>query len=553
MNPFQTVRQSAVRGLPRLFVIATLIAALPLDAKAARNKLKPADFTPLTSLPWKQEGATLEGAIETIYRETDPAILYPVLGAYLREIPVAQLERAFDLCIDHEGTQTPDKLVEFFLRIWAERDPLPCWRRTQALFHVVGIEYGWLSHDDWGERCYPITVQDLTAIRASRFWLEGWSLVAFPLGVEKSALSREERVGLMKAFADTWFTAFGTWPGPRGYGGSYTDTTNPRSDLRLFEQTAEQLHGHSANSVSFDEFQFEVGLRRWLDGEPASGPQIMDLIHATQWPTKDLTGGWQNGIRRPKVELLMIWARRDLPGMIRWAEELATRQDAIGTDYLSDTRRFLMSRVDEKTRARWLAESNAKNNALPENDRSEDPDALLDGWAQWDPAPALAAAVATKNADIIRECAESGAYGPFTAQRYPTSHHGLGVIRDFDLTRLPEKLRRDVLQEWGVAIMEQWGDIDIGEAARYGLDLMLRNDYAPRENLIRLFNGDDQYSSDSDMIDRTFCALRVWAVVHPDEMKPWISTQKDPKLRAALTWLMENPWGWGPKIESPSR
>jgi hypothetical protein len=88
---------------------------------------------------------------------------------------------------------------------------------------------------------------------------------------------------------------------------------------------------------------------------------------------------------------------------------------------------------------------------------------------------------------------------------------------------------------------------DIGEAARYSLDFMLRYDYAPRENLIKLFSGDDKFSSDWDMIDRTFCALRVWAVVRPNEMKTWIATIKDAEMRKALTWLLNNPWGTGPK------
>lgn len=47
------------------------------------------------------------------------------------------------------------------------------------------------------------------------------------------------------------------------------------------------------------------------------------------------------------------------------------------------------------------------------------------------------------------------------------------------------------------------------------------------------------------MIDRTFCALRTWAVVRPDEMKIWIATLKEKDLRTALTWLVENPWGTG--------
>jgi hypothetical protein len=47
------------------------------------------------------------------------------------------------------------------------------------------------------------------------------------------------------------------------------------------------------------------------------------------------------------------------------------------------------------------------------------------------------------------------------------------------------------------------------------------------------------------MIDRTFCALRVWAVVKPDEMKKWIATLDDAEMRKALTWLLEHPWGIG--------
>ena len=50
------------------------------------------------------------------------------------------------------------------------------------------------------------------------------------------------------------------------------------------------------------------------------------------------------------------------------------------------------------------------------------------------------------------------------------------------------------------------------------------------------------------MIDRTFCALRVWAVVQPKEMQTWIDTIKDADLQKALRWLLQNPWG-GPSME----
>ncbi len=173
--------------------------------------------------------ATLESVLDAIFREPNLGIRYPVLAEYLRNIPVAQIGKAFDICIDLEGTQTPDQLVEFFLPVWAKRDPKACWKRTRELFRVVGIEEGWLGYDDWKTRP-RITVQNLKAIRASRFWLgDRKSLMGFPIGVDESSLSRKERIRVMKEFADVWFGTFGSWPGyppPKGsrnYSWGYSD------------------------------------------------------------------------------------------------------------------------------------------------------------------------------------------------------------------------------------------------------------------------------------------------------------------------------------------
>ena len=48
---------------------------------------------------------------------------------------------------------------------------------------------------------------------------------------------------------------------------------------------------------------------------------------------------------------------------------------------------------------------------------------------------------------------------------------------------------------------------------------------------------------DDAILDRTFCSLRVWAVVRPAEMRAWLGTLKDKELRESLTWLLEHPWG----------
>jgi hypothetical protein len=75
----------------------------------------------------------------------------------------------------------------------------------------------------------------------------------------------------------------------------------------------------------------------------------------------------------------------------------------------------------------------------------------------------------------------------------------------------------------------------------------LTKGFAPREGLIQFFTGKDVYPAEDGVIDRTFCALRVWAVVRPEEMRMWIGTLKDEKMSKALTWLLDNPWGPGLK------
>ncbi|HSI62568.1 MAG TPA: hypothetical protein VLE43_05600, partial [Candidatus Saccharimonadia bacterium] len=94
--------------------------------------------------------------------------------------------------------------------------------------------------------------------------------------------------------------------------------------------------------------------------------------------------------------------------------------------------------------------------------------------------------------------------------------------------------------------MEWWGDIDVGEAARYGVAGLMKLHHFPQSDLIKFFKGENnEFTDTGDMIDRTFCCLRVWAVVRPDEMKAWIPTIQDSAMRDALTYILENPWGTG--------
>jgi hypothetical protein len=518
----------------RILPAAASLLLLMGSSLAQAEIIKPTDFQPLTSLPWKAPNATLEGVLNAIYHEPDPRIRYPVLSSYLNTIPAGQLGTAFDRCVTLEGVPTPDDLVYFFLEIWAARDPVACWKKTQHLFHLVGIEESWLDYDTWQER---ITVRDLDAIRASPFWLSSSALTSFPLGVENSSLPNKERVRIMKAFASQWFEDFGTWP------------AKPSSEpVRFLNDDPQLMHVFSGPPVELSrctmvdtnpgpgmsglfinrgqEAKFDMEARRWLEAEPASAPQIIKTMEKLQWEYE------KDNYLYSYSDLLLLWSKVDQAGMIQWADAGDMKNDGA----VFEARALLMGRVDAATRGRWLAQARAPKLY---DDRTAD---LIAQWAGWDPAPALSAAVAsaTSNWEIVILVARGAADGPDGIWVQSACHFGFEAIKDFDIGKVPPKDRQSVTDEWE-DVMEIWGDIDVGEAARYGIDFLNRTHYPRRDAMIRYFSGENV--DIDDMVTHSMSALRVWAVVRPEEMKAWIATLNDPRLEKALTWLLNHPWG----------
>jgi hypothetical protein len=271
----------------------------------------------------------------------------------------------------------------------------------------------------------------------------------------------------------------------------------------------------------FDELELQIILRRRIAAHPRDALKIL----------KSMPG-------EPSVDLLAVWAHADLPGIIRWTESLDPRT----TELAFTARGFLLSRVDAATQKRWLAEATAL----------EDRGGLVrlvEHWAPWDPKAAWEFAVSRKDAPMCSDVVSAAVLGPWHHGAKNIWHFGIGVVKDFDVFSLPPAMREEVLAAWSQWVMEPWGEIDIGETARYGLDFMLRARHPPREGLLEFFSGRDVYPDDGDMVDRTFCALRVWAVTKPAEMEKWISTLEDKEMRKALTWLLEHPWGDGPPLE----
>lgn len=482
-------------------------------AQAQRLSWMPHDFKPLTELPWiNVQPHQVPKVIELIFREPDLDIRRSVLASYLKdEVPLIHFGLAFDTATALEGVQNPDQLISMMLGIWANRDPEAAFERVKQLFDLVGLEEGYLGYDSWQNRD-AITVRDAIAIRQSRFWLDRDTLASFPYAADLSGWDGAKKQSLLKAFAQLWFEHFEDWPRERDHDPNLPDL------VKVFQHGAapsEPAEGLAA------ELLFEVAMRKRLAFSPTSAAQFIREIETKSWPT-DETRRLPKRAGTVSIEFLLLWSQLDFDGMRKWAESLPKNQ-------AWTAKCILIRHVDAKTRSQWLKE-------IPENEQADS----LRVLAAWEPGLAMEEALRTQEPEIIAHAFDGCAYG-FRAMN--GVHAGLGFLSQFDLSRLPKDSLDEVLGESATAVMEQWGGIDAGECARFGIRCLKHSPWVDWKEVRQFFSGDDNMADEGGVTDRTFCSLRVWAVTKPDEMKAWIATEPDAELRKALSWLLEHPWG----------
>lgn len=526
-------------SLKFLFVVCLGVLTCA-TAFGQRNNLQPKDFEPLTELPWvEKEKATLEQVIDRIFREPNMDVRYPVLGEYLRLIPTKDLGRAFDLATSLEGTQTPDELVYFLLYIWAKRDPAAAWERARDLFEVVGIEDHWLSCDTWDS---PLEVQNREAIEKSPFRLERETLMGFVEGVEDSEAPEAERLGMMKTFANLWIERFRTWPASRVTRmGGYPDYLGKKAQdseqvIKAFNDGTSMLNlTHFAGAATGYRACCEVLWRRWLAAHPDEVKEVIQSIQSTVWPAEKWPYEIPEEHARISPELLRVWYRVKPSAFTGWVSE--AHAEPLLRDAAMTGRCMVMDEVSPAQRKAWVAQMlKGKEGYIN-----------LETLAEWQPQLAMESAALVEEEFQLDHLVDSIAYGHWDNSAWNATHSGFGYLKKHRLEHLPEPLRKKLQQGWfECTFMEQWGDLDIGEAAQFGVNLLLTDLQASRKDLLATLRGSTPPQLDDGIWDRTFCALRVWAVVRPTEMKKWIATQEDEDLRSALTWLLEHPWG-GPK------
>ena len=374
-------------------------------------------------------------------------------------------------------------------------------------------------------------VQDRSAIENSAFWLDRDTLLNFPEGVELATVPLTERDTLRKAFASLWINTFHSWPGNSRplqifSSSSYTSVNEIIAAFdkpNVFDPSSINAYGESKS----DEAVLEIGVRRWLADQPDQAPRVLKVIGDWKWTS---THGEPSRPAELSTELLIVWSKADPTGLQKWADDPAHSDEKMVTV----ARSLLMDRVNEAVRQRWL-DSMTEGSDDKVSER-------FDCLAGWHPQLGIDAAVRTANPYNVTTAIAGASRGPWWAWPVNTCHSGLGFMHQFDLNGLPEGLKQEVVGIWSnqLDFMESWGEVDIGEAARYGMHFLLTYKYASRTEVIQfLREGGDE----GGMLDRTFCALRVWAVVRPTEMREWIKTQKGDDLQQALTWLLEHPWG----------
>lgn len=538
--------------MKRLF--STLaIAGLFAHAGVAQSlPWSPKDFEPLTGLPWVKNKTPMREVITTIFREPRLTVRYAVLAEYLREIPTDDFNDALELCTDLEGTQHPDELVYLILSIWTSRDPEAAWEKTKQLFDLCVIQGEPLDLDNWTNG--KITVVNIEALRASKFWLRGFGVEGFVAGIEKlwhykswgsgqtTVLPRARRIQLLQEFNQRYITAFAITPGrvshsPYGHSLDPYAVNLPEMIIQALTCPAHALP-ELFRSGQVTRESADVAAIRWLSAEPSKALDIIaevakkELLYET--PLRDRHREY------PSLWFLQQWKRLDPPAMKRWTEKRQFNRDEMAEQAYG----MLMSDVDADTRKLWLKKA--------EDEKSDDGcrARLLMQWAEWNPADAFQALDEKHDQHLVGDVLQSIVY-PENGQIWNRSPWGLRFVDELDWARQAPFMLKALLEESGIIMMEQWVDVDVGQAARFAFKTITTPgapQIYPRQELIKEFSGGAPFSGD-DFNDRCFCALRFWAMWKPDEMRKWIATVQGADMQKALTWLLEHPWGTGPEPE----
>jgi hypothetical protein len=486
-------------------------------------------------------GRSVNETLRVMLAEPDFAARGSLVSGYFAELPGADFPEALAALGRFEGRQVSSYL-EHLLRWWAVRDPHAALEATKRL---IDIAIGGQGHftDEWSEKI--VGPKDRHSFEASPIWPEPRQLLSFLAGLKSAELPEAEKASLRAEFASAYLERFADDPEygeealknrPSSAGGTGESQPSTGYFARVKEVLAaepSELPGLlRAAAQRRDAAAFLWGARRWIREDGAAGPGALAIASGDEeW------GHWWKG------RIVKAWARRDAGGALAW---FRTNRPEDLKGYAGEG---LIAFVDERTRKKLLS------GVTPDEDGGAgDLGQLIAAWSEEDPKRALETALALHGPFFYSACADAC----FTRLDLPSHQRRvMKVIRGISVPVLDGDF-------FAYMMMESWGEVDVGEAAAYGLEWMQRSrSYRHRQHpewtarivdkkhLVRVWTGLED-PDDGSMDDRTYGCLRKWAVCQPEQMRIFVEREKDPKLRRALVWLLEHPNGEG-RTPPPAR
>ena len=549
-------------------LIITLLAAfyLSLSSLTAEVSAPPLyqRFRPVTSLPWREPGATLESVLKRIYRDPDYDVRDILLKEYLCSISADQFPQAFDLCIALEEDDTPDHAIALLMRAWAEVDPEAAWVKCDALLETI-MSMEALDVDSWGTE---IRVLNLEAVRKANFWPMSSMVSDFLEGLARSHVDpgrkarlqaiAEARDNANQAARDELYSISlrrGKVNGPPVYPklippAAYrsevpADLDGDTEDQRLLRLLTCPLAGLPAVFENFpaDSRQHFAlhALVRWMDGDGKKAPDIArEYLRLQKWTLKDTASAGESPVvladEPLPIGFLMEWALLDPAGYLAWVDgEPSPEGGFFATARPADPETVIPHDTPHAKAVATVLEGDATYRKYVreiadgmEAGEADNPDTWA--WAGLDPATALPWIWNHDGPRMYGTVVGDQAYA--VAGTLPNMFRTfMKALDDFEVP-VPDT----PLYE----LMEEWTSIDEAGSARHGVRWHLKTRYFTRERMIRLWTAREE-PEDMSMDDRCFGALRIWAVRKPDEVRAWIAGEPfDNEVKAALNWLVDH-------------
>lgn len=455
-----------------------------------------------------------DSAIPWILADRNPSVRSGLMRSWFEALPVEHYPEAAGLLWETDGLQV-SPMASWILGRWAAMDYRSAWASVEPMLEIATNDH---FVDNWIERL--VGPADPGMLADSGLWPRPDHLVRFLSAMETSGgLHVPEGRSISKSFRTRFEERFPGVLEDRYPGGERTEPDPGRlADARLLltcpEEELPVLLQVDALEDNWPAVVF--GLRRWARVAPMEA--LRGRRHGQAW------------------EVLRTWGEHDIAGLVASWRDL---EESLH-DYALAA--LLLSGGEQEREEAFVIIREAR-------DDDEAP------FGHGSPLEPVAGADLDLALDLFRRL-----YPELDSYEAADLFGAIlgNAFYDFESFAVRDRARALLVSgeahphdDCAYILMEEWGDIDVGEAARFGVDWHRRSiARAPglseserefhqswtKRHLAEVWSG-KRNPLDASMDDRTYGVLRKWALCEPLEMMKWIQTVDDPELATALLWL----------------